>query len=107
MEEIGYDPVEEYTKSVDNFEIHFRPSSDDLFRIVFQLSRFFRELSDLETEDTASFRHPPVRGDKELEELGIKGELDIMEMLGGEGRGEVNLVLKGVETLNVDIKANY
>jgi hypothetical protein len=30
-----YDPVEEYNKSVEIFEMHFRPKSEDIFRIIF------------------------------------------------------------------------
>lgn len=56
--------------------MHYHPSSDDLFRIITQISRFLREFSDFETYYTPEFRHPKIVGnEKELNDIGILGEL--------------------------------
>ena len=44
----GFDPVMEYNKSVEEFEMHFHPSNEDLVKIILQLSRFFKEFGDFE-----------------------------------------------------------
>lgn len=55
--------------------MHYHPTSDDLFRIITQISRFLREFSDFETYYTPDFRHPKLIGNnKELEDIGILGE---------------------------------
>lgn len=55
--------------------MHYHPTSDDLFRIITQISRFLREFSDFETYYTPEFRHPKLIGNKkELEDIGILGE---------------------------------
>ena len=83
----NYDPVIEYNKAVELFEMHYQPSIADLFRVVLQLSRFFKELVDFEGEGLPEFRHPLVRNrlltlDQELvEKSGGSG-------LGVEGREE-------------------
>ena len=52
--------------------MHYHPTSDDLFRIITQISRFLREFSDFETYYTPDFRHPKLIGNKkELEDIGI------------------------------------
>lgn len=54
--------------------MHYHPTSDDLFRIITQISRFLREFSDFETYYTPDFRHPKLIGNKkELEDIGILG----------------------------------
>lgn len=56
-----YDPVVEYNKSLELFEMHYQPSIEDLFRIVLQLSRFFKELVDFENPDSLpEFKHPSI-----------------------------------------------
>lgn len=55
--------------------MHYHPTSDDLFRIITQISRFLREFSDFETYYTPEFRHPKLIGNnKELEDIGILGQ---------------------------------
>lgn len=53
-----YDPVIEYNKSLEAFEMHFQPSHTDLFIIILQLSRLFKDLADFENSDIPEFRHP-------------------------------------------------
>jgi hypothetical protein len=75
LEERSFDPVIEYNKAIEGFEMHYHPTSDDLFRIITQISRFLREFSDFETYYTPEFRHPQLIGNrKELEDIGILGE---------------------------------
>ena len=55
-----YDPVIEYNKSLEAFEMHSQPSNNDLFLIITQLSRFFKELADYEKKGVPEFRHPII-----------------------------------------------
>lgn len=59
----NYDPVVEYNKSLELFEMHYQPTIENLFRIVLQLSRFFKELVDFnfETIELPEYRHPQLR----------------------------------------------
>jgi hypothetical protein len=34
LEEHGFDPVLEYNKAVEGFQIHYHPSAEDIFRII-------------------------------------------------------------------------
>lgn len=66
--------------------MHYRPSSDDLFRIITQISRFLKEFADFETYYTPSFRHPKIIGnDNELDDIGILGEFKNLEMCYNNG----------------------
>lgn len=58
----GYDPVVEYNKGLESFNMHFSPSPQEIFTIILQISRFLKEFSDFETEATPQFRHPNIRG---------------------------------------------
>lgn len=62
LEEHGYDPVVEYNKGQELFDMHFSPKAEDLFMIILQVSRFLKEFSDFETKFTPEFRHPFVKG---------------------------------------------
>ena len=42
-----------------------------MFNIIIQLSRFFKDFSDFETNFTPDFRHPPIKGGPELTEIGL------------------------------------
>ena len=57
----NYDPVIEYNKSLELFEMHYQPSIENLVRIVLQLSRFFKELVDFEASTLPEFRHPLIK----------------------------------------------
>lgn len=61
LEQKGFDPAGEYNKAVENFILHYKPSSNDIFSIVLQISRFLKEFSDFETELTPDFRHPLIK----------------------------------------------
>ncbi len=62
MEEKGYDPIHEYNKSFELFDMHFNPSDHEIFMINIQISRFFKELSEFESSITPEFRHPLIKG---------------------------------------------
>jgi hypothetical protein len=62
LEGQGYDPVVEYNKGLELFDMHFSPKPEDLFTIILQISRFLKEFSDFETKNTPQFRHPFIRG---------------------------------------------
>lgn len=34
MEENGFDPVIEYNKAIEEFEMHCHPNNEDMFRII-------------------------------------------------------------------------
>lgn len=57
----NYDPVIEYNKSLELFEMHYQPSIENLVRIVLQLSRFFKEMVDFEASTLPEFRHPLIK----------------------------------------------
>jgi hypothetical protein len=53
----------------------FKPSPDEMFSLVFEISRFLKEFSDFESIFTPQFRHPPIFGAKELEDIGLLTEI--------------------------------
>lgn len=55
--------------------------NDQLFYIIIQLSRFFKDFSDFETQFTPDFRHPPIKGGPELDDIGLEGEIKYLDML--------------------------
>ncbi|CAD8161669.1 unnamed protein product [Paramecium pentaurelia] len=76
LEENGFDPVLEYNKAVEGFQIHYHPSAEDLFRIIIQVSRFLKEFGDFETKNTPVFRHPPIIGVlQDLYDIGLLQEI--------------------------------
>lgn len=58
--EQNYDPVIEYNKNLEDFVMHNQPSNENIFYIVVQLSRFFKELADFEDKNVPEFRHPKI-----------------------------------------------
>lgn len=61
LEGQGYDPVIEYNKRLESFDVHFEPKPEHLFIIILQISRFFKEFADFETKKTPKFRHPEIK----------------------------------------------
>ena len=77
METQGYDPVVEYNKGIEIFDMHFSPKPEDLFTIILQISRFLKEFSDFETLTTPEFKHPFIQGktvDKNTDKAYLKKE---------------------------------
>jgi len=58
----NYDPVVEYNKGSELFDMHYSPSVEDLFTIIIQVSRFLKEFTDFESKRTPEFRHPFIKG---------------------------------------------
>lgn len=69
LEKEGYDPVCEYTKRLESFDLHYQPSAEDLFTIILQVSRFFKEFADFETKHTPAYRHPSIQGKIQVERV--------------------------------------
>jgi len=57
----GFDPISEYNKAVEEYTLRYFPNSRELFIILFMLSRFFMELSDLESNRIPEYRHPLIK----------------------------------------------
>ena len=55
-----YDPVSEYIKSLQNFEMHFNLPEIQLFKIIVQLCRFFQEFSEFFHNPSLCFLHPKI-----------------------------------------------
>lgn len=60
LEHAGFEPVTEYVRSLEGYESRAGLTSLDLLKVILQLSRFFKELADFESEATPQFRHPKV-----------------------------------------------
>ena len=81
LEEKGFDPAIEYNKAVEGFEMHYHPESEDVFKIILQISRFLKEFSDFETYFTPEFRHPAIKSvKKEMEEIGLFYEINQLNL---------------------------
>lgn len=76
LEEKGYDPVLEYVKRLEMFDMHYNLRPEDMFIIIIQISRFFKEFADFETKHTPTFRHPKIRT-RIMQR--IKGEMTTIE----------------------------
>jgi hypothetical protein len=78
-----YDPVFEYNKAIEAYKSHYYPREEDLYKIIFQISMFFKEYAEFENARTPSFRHPLIKGEAEqLLEIGIHDELKSLAMIG-------------------------
>lgn len=98
-----YDPVAEYNKALEGFVVKYFPNNQELFVILIQLSRFFKELADLETTFTPEFRHPPLRGQSELESITLLGELQKLDDLYNQNPQTLNEgMVKEREHFNVE-----
>ena len=62
LEQKGYDPINEYNKSIELFNMHYNPKDEELFMINIQMTRFFKELSEFESDITPEFRRPLIKG---------------------------------------------
>ena len=71
-----FDPVQEYNRSLEEFVIQYSPSSKDLFIMLVQFCRFFKDLAEVELNFTYCFRHPHFRGYYELREINLIEEIE-------------------------------
>lgn len=79
LQEHHFDPVQEYNKSLEHFVEQHNPKNQEIFIILVQFCRFFKEFSELEAEDICEFRHPPLKRLHELKELNIFDEISSLE----------------------------
>ena len=79
------DPVVEYNKALESFIIKYRPTSKELFVIMIQLCRFFKEdLAELASGADSSepqFAHPALLGTREMESIRLLREVERLESL--------------------------
>lgn len=79
------DPVVEYNKALESFIIKYRPTSKELFVIMIQLCRFFKEdLAELVSGaqgQEPQFAHPPLLGTREIEAIRLLKEVEKLESL--------------------------
>lgn len=55
-----FDPVYEFTRALESFETHVKPSEPDLFFVIFQLGRFFYDLVNYEDDNFPESKHPKI-----------------------------------------------
>jgi predicted SnoaL-like aldol condensation-catalyzing enzyme len=77
LEEKGYDPVNEYNKRLEMFDMQYSPLPKDLFVVMLQISRFLKEFAEFETKHTPQFRHPYIKGKVVMRR---RGEDDFFEL---------------------------
>ncbi len=60
LEQNGFDPSSEYTNAIEGFDLRYRPTPEQTFMIILQISRFLQEFGDFETINIPDYRHPPI-----------------------------------------------
>lgn len=75
LESCHFDVVQEYNRSLELFVENNHLGNQDLFVLVVQFCRLFKELTDFETELTPEFKHPHLRGQFELKEINLLEEV--------------------------------
>jgi hypothetical protein len=71
------------------------------------VSRFLKEFSDFETHYTPEFRHPPIVGGKELDEIGLMEEIQRLNLyFDMDPRKAPPKILDDIEQLNIEIPSN-
>jgi len=81
LEQLEFDPVEEYNKALEHYITHYHPNEEELFKIMMQISRFLKEFSDFEGTETCDFRHPNIQGTViDLDSIGLLREIIMMKM---------------------------
>ncbi len=107
LEHKGFDPVMEYSNAIESFEMHYKPSSEDTFMIILQISRFLKEFSDFETELTPEFRHPPIKGGKEMKEIGLRREIKKMGMFLAENWEDEDDKIDDIEEIEHELSKEF
>ena len=92
------DPVNEYNKGLESFEMHYSPKADELFTIILQICRFLKEFSDFETKATPEFRHPYIKGKVTQQKLGYTPN-DANASVDSDGEGLLSLFKKAAATV--------
>lgn len=99
--ENGFDPAVEYNKAIEGFEMHYKPSSEDIFQIILQVSRFLKEFADFETDKTPQFKHPPISGFSELSHIGLEKEIMKVGMYKKPDNKRNHSILTSLESKNM------
>jgi hypothetical protein len=73
-----FDPVQEYNKTLEHFVEQHNPSNQEIFIILVQLCRFFKEFSIFEPASICEFRHPPLKKVNEVKELTLYEEIMLL-----------------------------
>ena len=77
-----FDPVHEYNKTLEHFVEQHKPKNREIFIILVQLCRFFKEFSKLDPPGSCEFRHPPLKRINEIKELTLYEEIiQLSEMI--------------------------
>ena len=105
--ENGFDPAVEYNKAIEGFEMHYKPPPEDIFQIILQISRFLKEFSDFETENTPSFKHPPISGFSELTEIGLEKEIMNVGMYKKPDAKRTHPILTDLEMKNMEKQKSH
>lgn len=71
-----FDPVCEYNKSLEDFVVHFSPKNKDLFVLLVQFCRFFKDMAEVELKFACCFRHPRFLGFYELRDIDLWEEIE-------------------------------
>lgn len=79
LQEHHFDPVQEYNKTLEQFVEQHKPKNPEIFIILVQICRFFKEFSQTENTEICEFRHPPLRRLHELKELNIYDEIILLD----------------------------
>ena len=102
----GFDPTIEYNNALEAYCLKFYLTPEDMFKVVFQISRFLKEFSEFETKLTPDFRHPFIRECQELAEICLHEEGNKLDMINANYSDRTANILNNYETLNVDIPLN-
>lgn len=78
LEQQHFDPVQEYNRALEEFVAQYSPSSKDLFMLLIQFCRFFKDLAEVESNYTSKYRHPHFRGYYELKDINLLEEIETM-----------------------------
>lgn len=102
----AFDPAIEYNNALEAYCLKFILNSEEMFKIVLQISRFLKEFSEFENNLTPDFRHPFIRNCAELSEIYFYEEGIQLDMINEDFSDRKTTILNNYETLNVDVPVN-
>jgi hypothetical protein len=80
LEQQHFDPVQEYNRALEEFVAVYSPNNKDLFILLIQFCRFFKDLAEVESSYTSMFRHPKFRGYYELKDINMLDEIENLQL---------------------------
>jgi len=107
LEQNGFDPSLEYTTAIEGFELRYRPTPEQTFMIILQISRFLQEFSDFETIYIPDYRHPPIVGGQELKQIGLKREIKQLGMYISDEVDTIEEENEGLEELGLQLAKEF